>query len=220
MCLVIPAALIVGGSFQPRNSQQRAPGRGMVGGVFVSDTAPQLRLRVDTTMPYLGVHTIRIGDIADGERHVFADTADGRVRRLLVLQFERILPSSSEEYRYPITNPVRIGRLTYRHSIHVFSVSATTKAAPENELAATVAFLTARNLTLPDELVSSRYATIIGADRKRELLIFYQEPLLSWKRGGIDVVSANGALRPEHAEHGVAFAQRALRSFRVVDMAG
>lgn len=191
--------------------------RGMRGGVFVSEALPAFRLKPGPGLVYLGAHPFRIGAIAEGERHVFADDAAGVVHRLLVLQFERILPSSTEEYRYPITNPVEIGGIPYRHSVHLYRVSDVLREAPESELALTVEFLRGRGLTLPDEQVISRYARVIGADKKHELLIFYHESLADWGKGGVETLSVDEEPRPEAAPLAAAFAERARKSFTVVE---
>lgn len=189
--------------------------RGMRGGVFVSDTLPAFRLTVGPGLVYLGAHPFRIGAVAQGERHVFADHAGAVVRRLLVLQFERILPSSTEEYRYRITNPVELGGVPYRHSVHLYRISDSLREASDSELALTVEFLRDRGLTLPDEQAMDRYARVIGADRKHELLIFYHETLADWGRGGIETLAADGTPRPEAAPLVAAFVERARRSFSI-----
>jgi len=191
--------------------------RGMRGGVFVSETLPTFRLTPGPGLVYLGAHPFRIGAIAEGERHVFAEHAGGIVRRLLVLQFENILPSSTEEYRYRISNPVELGGVPYRHSVHLYRISESIREDPGSELALTVDFLQGKGLTLPDEQAMSRYARVIGADKKHELLIFYHESLADWGKGGIETLAVDGQPRPEVAPLAAAFAERARKSFTVVE---
>ncbi len=152
------------------------PARGMRAGVFVSDTLPPLRLRPDSALRYVGAHPFTIGDIAAGERHVFVEAGDsGVVRRMLVLQFEGMLPTTSRTYRYPITNPVILGGRTFASNALTYRVTDALRQRPDGELAGTVAFLEARGLTLPDTQTMARYATILDPERKHELLIFYHE---------------------------------------------
>ncbi len=195
----------------------RAKPRGMRGGVFVSHTLPAFRVTPGPGLVYLGAHPFRIGAVAEGERHVFADHAGGVVRRLLVLQFESILPSSTEEYRYRITNPVELGGVPYRHSVHLYRVSDSLREAPDSELALTVEFLRERGLTLPDEQAMDRYARVIGGDRKHELLIFFHESLADWSRGGVETLAIDGIPRPEAAPLVAALAERAQKSFTIVE---
>lgn len=148
----------------------------MRGGVFVSDTLPPLRLATDTALHYLGAHPFTIGDIASGERHVFVQAAaDGVVQRMLILQFESMLPTTSRTYQYPITNPVDLGALTFQSLVVTYRVSDALRQRPNGELAGTVAFLRARGLTLPDVQTMARYATILDSERRHEFLIFYHE---------------------------------------------
>jgi hypothetical protein len=194
-----------------------AKAREMRGGVFVSEALPALRLTPGPGLVYLGAHPFRIGAIAAGERHVFVDQTNGVVRRLLVLQFESILPASTEEYRYRITNPVELGGIPYRHSVHFYRLSDSIGEAPDSELALTVEFLKERGLTLPEEQAMARYARVIGADRKHELLIFYHESLADWGRGGVDALAIDGSPRPEVATLARDFSERARKSFTIAD---
>ena len=189
--------------------------RGMRGGVFVSDALPALRLTPGPGLVYLGAHPFRIGSIAQGERHVFAEASNGVVRRLLVLQFEGILPESTEEYRYRITKPIVLGGIPYRHSVHLYRVSDSIREAPDSELALTVEFLKERGLTLPDEQAMDRYARVIGADRRHELLIFYHESLADWGKGGVESLAIDGSPRPEAAALAAGLSARARKSFTI-----
>ena len=189
--------------------------RGMRGGIFVSDALPPLRLTTGPGLAYVGSHPFRIGAIAEGERHVFAEAAGGRVRRLLVLQFESILPASTEEYRYRITNPVTLGGVPYRHSVHFYRTSDSIRESPDGELALTVEFLRRHGLTLPDEQAMDRYARVIGADRRHELLIFYHESLEDWGKGRVADLAVDGTPRPEAADLVRAFVERSSKSFTI-----
>jgi hypothetical protein len=192
-----------------------ARARGMRNGVFVSEALPPLRLTTAPGLVYVGSHPFRIGAIAEGERHLFAEAAGGGVRRLLVLQFESILPASTEEYRYRITNPVTLGGVPYRHSVHFYRTSESLRESPEGELALTVEFLRRHGLTLPDEQAMDRYARVVGADRRHELLIFYHESLADWGKGGVADLAVDGTPRPEAAELVRAFVERSRKSFRI-----
>lgn len=183
----------------------------------MSDALPALRLTPGRGLQYLGAHPFRIDAIAEGERHVFVEVAGNRVRRMLVLQFEGILPSSTEEYRYAITNPVELGGVPYRHSIHFYRVSDSLRESPQGELALTVKFLKQKGLALPDEQAMSRYARVVGADKKHELLIFYHESLANWGKGSVADLATEDGPRPEAAPLAREFAERALASFTVVE---
>jgi hypothetical protein len=63
----------------------------------------------------------------------------------------------------------------------------------------------------------SRFARVIGSDRKHELLIFYHESLADWGKGGIETLAADGEPRPEAAPLAAAFAERARKSFTAVE---
>ena len=84
-------------------------------------------------------------------------------------------------------------------------------------LALTVEFLRERGLALPDEQAMDRYARVIGADKKHELLIFYHESLADWGRGGVEKLAVDGIPLPEAAPLKAAFVERARKSFTVVE---
>lgn len=175
------AVLALAPACRPTNTAADSAGgkksaRGMRAGVFVSDTLPPLRLRPDSALSYLGAHPFTIGDIAAGERHVFVEAGEGGVvRRMLVLQFEGMLPTTSRTYRYPMTNPVVLGGRTFASNAIMYRVADALRQRPDGELAATVAFLEARGLALPDTQTMARYATVLDRERRHELLIFYHE---------------------------------------------
>jgi hypothetical protein len=183
----------------------------------VSDALPALRLTPGPGLQYLGAHPFRIDAIAEGERHVFVEAPGNRVRRMLVLQFEGILPTSTEEYRYAITNPVTLGGIPYRHSVHFYRVSDSLRESPEGELALTVKFLKEKGFTLPDEQAMSRYARVVGADKKHELLIFYHESLADWGKGSVPDLATEDGPRPEAAPLARGLAERARASFAIVE---
>ena len=79
--------------------------RGYADGVFESDDRPPLRMRVVPELRYLGSFLFDLKQVARVERHVFVETENALVRRMLVLQFEGFLPNVDEMYRYALTDP-------------------------------------------------------------------------------------------------------------------
>lgn len=183
---------------------------------LVSEYLPPLRLRVDPAFTYAEALTFDLKGIARVERHHFVDLDGRQVRRMLLLQFEGFLPDNTKTYKYAITNPVRLGGLTYRQDIFVFSVAAEIIEEPEAELAHTARLLTKQGYTGEDTLMMVRYATILGDDRRNEFLIFYLENV-STIGHSLAEISTGNALRPEFAALGEALAARSLASFSIED---
>lgn len=128
---------------------------------------------------YLGTVPFRIRDIAEGERFVFADVDRGtmRVRRLVIAQFESILPTSDEEYRYGFDDASHIAGYRFRENVFAFLHSEARAENPAGEAALTLGFLEARGLRIPDAVVAHRRLTVPDAERKHELILFTIEPL-------------------------------------------
>lgn len=190
--------------------------RGMVGDVFVSTAWPALRMRVAAPFRYLGHFEFDLKHVAHVDRHVFADVRGHRVQRLIVLQFEGFLPGSSEVYRYPITSPISLGGIPYRHNLYLFNAAADARRDPEAEPAHLETFLREHGLETADEQIMSRFATIVGDDRRHELIIFYDENLVDHGHSLAQLEVDDGDLRSEFAAFGDSVAQRSFKAFTVL----
>jgi hypothetical protein len=140
---------------------------------IVSYAKPAAVIEIAPTFRYVGRFPFVIGDIAAGERIVFAVTEQKRVKRLFVAQFEEFLPSSSEIYRYSFDNAREIGGLRFRHNTGGYNV---TRLGPGSEATAMHAFLKRKGYAVDDELLMSRFVTLGATDRRSELILFYLEP--------------------------------------------
>lgn len=142
-----------------------------------SSSLPAIRLRVDSGFHFVGVVPFRIRDVAEGERFIFVDAPSNTVDRLVIAQFERILPTSEEIYRYSFDDALVVGGLRFRRNTFAFSHTSAIKENPAGEAALTVAFLAEHGYHIADEVMSVRYVTVPDDARKHELILFYIEPL-------------------------------------------
>jgi hypothetical protein len=191
------------------------PPRYLEDGVLVSTCRPVLRLRADTGFRYLGAHPFRIGDVAAGERHVFADTSGFRARRLLLLQFEGFLDGAEGSYNYRITNPTVLGGETYNQNVYLFSSRG--DLAPEG--VATRAFLERNGLDWPDEQMMSRFVRTVDPERRHELIIFYIESMAD---AGYTLaeIGDDGGVRPPYRAVADSLTARSLRAFSILPPGG
>ena len=185
--------------------------RSWADGVLTSSDAPPIRMAVDPTLAYLGATELEIAGIALAERHHWVQARDGRVRRLLVAQFERFLPSADERYQYRLPDPVTLAGITFGR--WTFGYRLADAGAPETT--DTLAFLATHGLVLEEEQLMARYATILGEDARRELLLFFHEPVRRLGHALETLVDDEGQLRPEHASVGTELHARARRAFRL-----
>lgn len=149
--------------------------RRVVENVLISPSRPALAIRVDPTLTYVGAHSIRIRDVAGGERHLFVDAEGGRAKRLVVLQFEGFLNGVDDEYRYDLSHSPVVAGFPFRSNGFAFDMARSLREEPASEAAATHAFLTARGLEPPRFWAMWRSLTIADPDRRHELILFYVE---------------------------------------------
>jgi hypothetical protein len=178
--------------------------------VLIAEALPRLRLRVDPSLAYLGTSDFIIKGIARAQRYHFVEAEAGRVRRMLVAQFERFLPDNTRTYNYALRSPRRLGPLTFGHMVVGFSVAAELAEVPEVQQ--TARLLAEHGLVFEDEQIMSRFDAIIGEDRRHELLLFYHENLRDLGHTLAEAFDEHG-LRPEFAELGEAVTARSLEAF-------
>lgn len=170
-----------------------------------------VRIRVDASLSHLGHTELEIAGLALAERHHFVQAREGRPRRMLVVQLERFLPSNDETYRYLLANPVEMGGATWGRWVYCYSLAAT--EAPED--GDTARFLRRHGLELEDEQIMARYARIVGDDARREVLVFYHEPLSALGHSLATLAADDGTVRPAFESVARDLQARARRAFEV-----
>ena len=188
--------------------------REIVDGALVSAADPPMRLAVDPSLRYLGATSLEIKGLALAERHHWVAARDGRVRRMLVAQFEGFLASNDETYRYRLPDPVTLGGETWGSWIFCYSVAQEVAEEPGAESSDTVRLLEPHGLELEDEQVMVRYARIVGDDARNEVLLFYNEPLQPLGHT-LATACEQGGLRPGLESLGTDLRARARRAFNV-----
>jgi hypothetical protein len=148
------------------------------GNTFISPENPKLRIVVDKRLAYLGSAPFAIDKIAAGNRFIFVHaTANKRVQQMFIIQQEGFLPSSDDTYKYPITNPVKLGAAEYRHSVTIDDNDAAVREGPGKEADITKRFLESRGYKLSAALVMSRFARPADEAHKHEIILFCLEDL-------------------------------------------
>lgn len=148
--------------------------------VLISDSLPQIKIKVDPAIHYLGSFPFKIKDIAAGERYVFAESQGKKIKRAVIAQFEGFLPQSSEIYRYSFANAISIGTHKFNHNTFAFTNADAAKENPEDEAALTASFFKKKGFEIPEAWIVSRFLTLGDeSTRKYELILFYQESAAS-----------------------------------------
>ena len=143
--------------------------------LLVSTGLPRIAVGVDESLQYIGRHPIRIGEVAAGERFVFADRDSGKVSRLFIAQLEGFLPGVDDEYRYDLSNSPVVAGYPFRSNAYAFNFNESVRNEPTKESASTSRFLAEKGLTAPTVWMMWRSLTVAGDDRRHEMILFYIE---------------------------------------------
>lgn len=184
--------------------------------VLTSFDVPKVRITVDESLQYLGRFDFNLRDIAAGERYIWAETQEGRVKRMFIVQFEGFLPQVNHQYRFGMRTPVKLGSQTYSHNLWFYNDEEGRGADPPNEATRTVKFLAERGLSLDTDLMMSRFARIVGQDKRNEIILFYWENMRDHGVTAKDFPEET-PVTPPHQKLGQEFYQRSLKAFRVED---
>lgn len=186
-------------------------------------------VRIDSEFEYLGPETFLLGETHEAERHHFVTRNGDEVTALLVFQFERILDGVPGQYEFDVppedylagsnyrfaAEPVRLGSHDYVHNTWAFNTRESAEQNPGKESDRTLRLLESRGYTLDDGLVMARYVRAVGDDQRKEVIIFYMEPL---GRSGHDLGQFPDGGPASDAFNGLsdAVVGRALNAFEVL----
>jgi len=150
--------------------------RSVRGRTLTSPEWPRVELTAEQGFRYEGRVPFRL-DESEGERHVFVDADEAKtLRRLLIVQFEGFLPSSSEIFRYDLTSGREMAGLRFVSNTFAFPGAQEKVATPKNEADHTNNFLLAHGFKMPSVWLTARHLTVADGDRrKREMIVFYME---------------------------------------------
>jgi len=207
---------------KPQNQNQAVSsnagqGRSLNKNTIVSLKNPPIRIDVDEQMPHIGILNFKLKEVAQVERYIYARHDEGkRIQRLFIAQFEAFIPGIKGDYKFQVINPTRLGNHDYQTDIGIYNFAERIAANPGAEAEHTKALLDKSGLKADDDFLVARYARITSDDKRSELILFYLENLkdLGLTRAELE---PNGSRAPQAEKLFSDFADRALRSFKVVD---
>ena len=185
---------------------------------LISRKLPRTRIDVDPRLAHVGAIKFELKQSAEVQRQVFVEPDEqGRPRRMLIVQFESILPSAKGSYTFRVENPTRLGAHDYQSDTGFFDFVEAAAARPGAEAEHTKAFLASKQILLEGEtFLVARYARIVDPEKRSEIILFYYENLRELDRtrkdldtGGARAQELPGLLRD--------VAARARTAFRVHD---
>jgi hypothetical protein len=175
-------------SYTPGLGEIERPKRYYADGTFTSTGLPEITIRFDAQLTYVGQTEFTLRGVAEVDRHHLVDAdSTGRIKRLVVLHFEGWLNEQTYNYRIPqelrgadaqfSSELVRLGEHDYIHNTWFFDAQRNVAENPEAELARTRKLLEERGYDFPAEIMMSRFVRVVDAERKHEFILFYIEPL-------------------------------------------
>jgi hypothetical protein len=143
--------------------------------LLTSASRPHLKLGIDTSFFAVAPLSFRL-KYTDVDRRIFVEADQARlVRRLIVVQFEKVRNGSHFKFVYPPKPPMAFGAETYRFGAYVYDDAKAAASQPGMEAARTRSALEARGYRLPRLLRTARLARVADPRGQSEVIIFYTE---------------------------------------------
>jgi hypothetical protein len=133
-------------------------------------------LQVDPAFRPLRPLQFPIEKLTSADRRIFVE-ADPllNVKRMVIIQYESVIPGASFKFVFPAKPPAEFGDRTYRFGAYVYDDAQSAAKYPDKEAGLTRAFLLEHGFKLPRLLRAARLARVADADGASEIIIFYLE---------------------------------------------
>lgn len=146
--------------------------------VVRSERSPALTLKISSAFTELAPLRFPIESLTMAERRIFVEAnADGRARRMVVIQFETVQTGSDFRFLFPSTPPRRFGAQTYRAGAFVYDDDRQARAEPTREAGRTRAHLVRHGYAPPRFWRVGRLARVSDPRGMSEVIIFYMEAI-------------------------------------------
>jgi hypothetical protein len=155
------------------------PERHVQANVLTSERDPKMRIKLPSSVQYVGADRWPLLGLADCELHVFVEaTPQKRVQRLYWLQFEAYLPSRPElHHTYSFSKTETLGGLLFDVRTRFAASSETPQ--PGSDVEHVQGLLRAKGYQLPEAMMSVRFVHLFDQQKRKELMIIYAEDLAS-----------------------------------------
>jgi hypothetical protein len=172
--LLFAAALLCSATL---NGQNLKPERQVHGNVVTSERDPKIRIKLPSSVQYVGADRWPLYEIADCELHLFVEATDQKkVQRLYWLQFESYLASRPElHHTYPFTKTETLNGLLLDVRARFGPGSETPKPGSDSEHVQTL--LNAKGYKMPEAMMNVRFVHLLDQEKRKELMIIYAEDL-------------------------------------------
>jgi hypothetical protein len=170
LTLAAAAALCGAGQASAESMEQH-------GQILIVPCSSALLLQVDTSLrPLWQSLQVTINNLTNADRRIFVETDDAfNIRRLVIVQFETVIPGADFRFVYPPKPPAVYGDFTYRFGAYVYDDERAAARFPDKEAGRTRALLLNRGFKLPRLLRTARLARVADPAGLSEVIIFYME---------------------------------------------
>lgn len=133
-------------------------------------------IEVAKELKYVSGTRFHIRQAADAEQHLFADSdPNGMIKRLVWVQIENQLPGQTWQYDYSSPMRVKLGDLNFITDTRAFREYVADN--PTSDHAVVDRQLREHKLRWAGPVIGLRMIYLPDAERRRELMIIYLEPL-------------------------------------------
>lgn len=191
--------------------------RRVVRQTLISESLPKLKIKVDSSLKYLGrVEMDAMNGIAKVEQFFFGKVKQGKLGKMLIVHFEHALPTNDFKFGYPRLRMVTLGSHEFLNQTWAIKDYALLKREKVKE------FLDKNGLqTEPDWLVN-RYVRVVDENKKHELILFYMEPASSFSIPKdlifpIEDLASEGKHKDEWQKITQALISSSIKSFKILE---
>jgi hypothetical protein len=134
-----------------------------------SESLPEISIHISPDLTYFGQLSIKVGDVAEAEEHVFAKTVHGKLRRVFIAHFEHFLPGNDHFFDYPHLRMANLGGQEYLHQTWALADFELFELPEMRE------FLKSHKIAAEANWLVDRYVRVVDEGRKHEVILFYLE---------------------------------------------
>lgn len=156
-----------------------SPKRSFKNRVLTSNGMPEISLKVEEPLDFLGDLRFTLNDAARVEVFLFAQPHGQTLQRLLVVQFESYLPDNSYRYQYDPMETITLGSSEYMTDGGALKFDRVLRRRPEGDIAHWLYWLKNKGYNHEhfNDMLYQRFVRVLDKSARSEILILYFENL-------------------------------------------
>jgi hypothetical protein len=173
--------------------QTNRPERKVEGAVITSERDPRMRIRLPTSVQYVGADRWVLYGIADCELHAFVDADEQKnVQRLYWVQFEGYLPTKPKlKHTYDSPRHATIGGMDFY--VDTWVRASGPEKQPDSDGAHVRTLVRAKGYNAPEGMMYVRLVHLLDEQKRKELMIIYGEDVAPTGFGAAELAKGGKA---------------------------